>query len=110
MELKLNIYEKKEIIKTYTEDSYNILFGTVEDLINIIDFDKIKKGTDEELIKVIAPAIPKLLYLIKPLLKDIFSGLTDEELKKCRVAEIAKVIVNLIISTMQQVGGGDEKN
>ena len=32
MNLKLNIYKKREIIKTYESDTYDLLFGTVEDL------------------------------------------------------------------------------
>ena len=31
MDLKLNIYDKKEITKTYTAETYDLMFGTVED-------------------------------------------------------------------------------
>ena len=33
MELKLNIYNKKNIEKTYSTDTYDLMFGTVEDFI-----------------------------------------------------------------------------
>ena len=39
MELKLNIYNKKEIVKTYTAETYDLMFGTVEDLIDLINLD-----------------------------------------------------------------------
>lgn len=111
MELKLNVYNKDKVEKTYIAESYNIMFGTVEDLINAIDFDKLKTGkdgklVDDELIKAVAGAVPKIFGMIKPLLKDVFPGLTDEEIKKVRFLEVAKVIVNIIKFTAAQVMEG----
>ena len=111
MELKLDIYDKKEVKKTYTAETYDIMFGTVEDLIDAIDFDKIQSGKNDELIAAVAKAIPKAFGLIKPLLKDIFDGLTDDEIKHCRVSDIAKVVVNVIKFAIVQVSvGASEKN
>ena len=110
MELTLNIYDRREVVKTYTADTYDVMFGTIEDFINVIDFDSIKKGTEDELIKVVAQALPKVISLIKPLLRDIFPDLTDEEIKKCKVSEIARVIVNLVVFTLQQVASDNQKN
>ena len=109
MELKLNIYEKKEVVKTYTADTYDVMFGTLEDVINAIDFEGIKKGTDAELILAVSKATPRVFNIIKPLFKDIFEGLTDDEIKQCKVKEMAAVIVNLIVFTMREAGD-PEKN
>lgn len=106
MELKLNIYDKKEVKKTYTAETYDIMFGTIEDLIEAIDFDKIQSGKNDELVAAVAKAVPKAFGLIKPLLKDIFDGLTDDELKHCRVSDIAAVLVNVIKFTIIQVSAG----
>lgn len=106
MELKLNIYNKKEITKTYVAETYDIMFGTIEDLINAIDFDKLKSGKEDELINAVATAIPKVFGMIKPLLKDIFDGLTDDDIKHCRVSDIAKVLVNVIKFAIVQVSEG----
>ena len=54
MDLKLNIYEKRKIVKTYTAETYDLMFGTVEDLLNIIDIDNIQAGDKTELIKAVA--------------------------------------------------------
>lgn len=106
MELTLNVYEDGEIKKTYTAEAYNIMFGTVEDLINAIDFEKFQSGKDDDLIKGVASAIPKIFGIIKPLLKDIFIGITDKEIKQCRLLDIASVIVKVIKFTMSQVMEG----
>lgn len=111
MELKLNIYKGKTVEKTYVAETYDIMFGTIEDLINAIDFDKFMSGKDTDLINGVASAIPKAFGLIKPLLKDIFDGLTDDEIKRCRVSDIAKVLVNVIKFAILQVSeGATEKN
>lgn len=106
MELKLNIYKKKEIEKTYTAETYDLMFGTVEDLINIIDLDKLEKGTDAEIIKLVGNVVMKGMDIIKPLLKDIFEGLTDEELRNTKVSEIAKVLVEVVKFSITQMNQG----
>ena len=112
MELKLNIYKKKEIEKTYTTESYDLLFGTVEDFIELVDLDKLEKGTDAEIIKLVGNVIIKGgLEIIKPLIKDIFDGLTDEELRHTKVSEIAIIIVEVVKCAISQMSiGNDGKN
>ena len=49
--IKLNIYKadvKNEIEKTYEVEGYDLMFGTVEDFIGVIDLEKMN---DEELIR-----------------------------------------------------------
>lgn len=48
--MKLNIYEKKQVVKTYEANSYDLMFGTVEDVANAINLDELKSGTDAEII------------------------------------------------------------
>ncbi len=111
MELKLNIYENKTIVKTYIAESYDLLFGTVEDLLNIIDIDNIKSLGNTELIKAIAKVLSNSLDIVKPLLKDVFEGLTDEELRKTKLNEIIKVIANIITYSINEITkGNDGKN
>lgn len=103
MEIKLPIYEKKQVVKTYRAETYDIMFGTVEDLIGVLDFDKFTSGKDEDLIKGVALAIPKAFGLVKPLLKDIFEGLTDEEIKNCRMSDIIVALAAIIKFSVAQI-------
>lgn len=110
MELKLNIYEKKKIINTYTAETYDLMFGTVEDLVDLINLDQLEKGTDAEIIKLVGNVVIKGMDIIKPLLKDIFDGLTDEDLKHTKVSEIATVLVEVVkFSISQMVQGANGK-
>lgn len=111
MELKLNIYNKKEIVKTYTAETYDLMFGTVEDLIDLINLDKLQTGSDVELIKMVSEIVMNGIGMIKPLLKDVFNGLTDEELRNTKTSEIASVLVEIVKFTIAQISkGGNGKN
>lgn len=113
MELKLNVYEKRKIVKTFEADAYDLDFGTVEDITNAIGVDKLKTGSDDELMMVTLKALPNIMDVVKPLLKDVFDGLTDEDLRHCKIREIAQILVLIGVFTIQQVKfsfGGTEKN
>ena len=89
--LKLNIYSKEkkgEIEKTYTAEGYDLMLGTIDDLVSIIDLDKM----DDE--KAIAGMILKGYKQIKPLLHDVF-GATEEELNRTRVSDLIPCIIDI---------------
>lgn len=69
MEMKLNIYKKGEIVKTYTASEFDLMWGTVEDLLNVIDVDKLDDAV------AIGKAVISVLPQVKPLLKQIFRAL-----------------------------------
>ena len=109
--MKLNVYEKKKIIKTYEVDTYDLMFGTVEDVANAIDLDSLKTGSDVEIIKMVGKLVMSSMDTVKNLLKDIFDGITDEELKQTKVSEIATVLVDVVKFTIAQLNlGGNGKN
>lgn len=109
MSLILNIYDPKtkEIAKTYTAETVDIMFGTVEDIIEVIDMDKLNDNMVWA--KVIGVAIKQL----RPLLKEVFDGLTDEELKCTKIKELVplfKDIFKFIMSEINGLGGNNSKN
>ena len=89
--MQLNVYKNREIEKTYEAENYDLMFGTVEDIMTIFDIDALKTGSDVELINLVTKALPTCLNIINPLLKDIFEGLTDEELKRVKLKEVARL-------------------
>lgn len=106
MELTLNIYEKKKIIKTYTAETYDLMFGTVEDFINVIDINNIDLENKESLIKMASKVVVSALDIIKPLLKDVFDGLTDAELRNTKISEIVEIIIQIIKFAIKEMGKG----
>lgn len=107
MDLKLNIYEKKKVVKTYTAETYDLMFGTVEDLLDVIDIDNIQAGDRTELLKAIAKVLARSMDIVKPLLKDIFEGLTDEELRNTTLKNIIDVLAEVIAYSINHLTKGN---
>ena len=109
--MKLNIYEKKKIIKTYEADTYDVCYGTIEDIGNVLQLDKLETGSDVEIIKMCFSAFKESREIINELFKDIFDGLTDAELKKAHLKEMIDVIIELVHFTFGQLNlGNNSKN
>lgn len=111
--MKLNIYEKRSIVKTYEASEYEIMFGTVEDIIDAAKLDKIETGTDAEIVIAATNLVTSSMDTVKDLLKDVFDGLTDDEIRHARVSDIINVIVDIIMYAVSQItlfGGKKGKN
>ena len=108
--MKLNIYEKKQVVKTYETDTYDLMWGTIEDVAAAIDLDKLETGSDVEIIKLVGKLIFTSMGTISGLLKDIFDGLTDEELRNAKTSEIAIVLIDVVKFTIAQLNIGFKGN
>lgn len=110
--MKLNIYGKvdgkKAIVKTYEAETYDLMFGTVEDVADAVKLDELKTGTDVEIIKMVGNLVLHSMDTVKDLLKDVFEGITDEELKNTKIAEIAIVLVDIVKFTLIQLNLGNK--
>ena len=89
--MKLNIYKnQREVEKVYEIDNYDLMYGTVEDILAI--FDEIEDLRDNmQIFKVIQKNRQKL----NDLLQDIFPELTDEELRRIKLKELVPVFMEL---------------
>ena len=108
--MKLNIYNKKQVIKTYTADTYDLMFGTLEDVAEAVHLDDMKTGTDTELLTMTMNFVLHSMDTVKDLVKDIFEGITDEELRNTKVSELADVLLDVIKYTLSQMGKLKTKN
>lgn len=102
--MKLNIYENKQIVKTYTADTYDLMFGTLEDVAEAVHLDDMKTGSDTEILSMTMNFVVNSMDTVKDLIKDIFEGITDEELRKTKVSELATVLFDVITYTLSQMG------
>ena len=88
--LKLNIYKNQdEIERTAMAESYDLMFGTAEDVLNIFDPDKMASQMD------IAVTVFKCFRELKPLLQDIFPDITDDELKRIKIKELVPLFYDI---------------
>lgn len=109
MNLTLNIYKGREVEKTYKTDAYDLEFGTLEDLIAAVDAEKLDAlsgGSDFEMGKLIISLLPQ----IKPILKSIFYGITDEEIRRTHVKELVPVFVKAFKYAFSEINGLSDDN
>ena len=107
MTLELNIYNGAKIVKTYTTDTIDCSFGVVEDVLNALNFESIKTGNKFE----IAAMVVNCMDQLKPFLKEIFAGMTDEELRKAKMSNIIDIFKSLYDFANVELGRvTDEKN
>lgn len=105
MELKLNIYKsQKDIEKTYTTNDYEVLYGTVEDLLDCLDLEALtNQGDTDGIITAASRLMRARADVINPLLMDIFPGLTAAELRRTKTREVLEVIVGLTGFSLAQI-------
>ena len=109
--MKLNIYEKRQVVKTYTADTYDLMFGTLEDVAAAMNLDQMTSGDEKEILSMAMNLLQHGTHTVRDLLKDIFEGITDEEIKHTRVKEIAKVLLDVVKYTAKELGKmNTEKN
>lgn len=98
--ISLNIYaadDKNKVEKTYTAESYDLMLGTVEDLMQLIDPDKMTDNI------AIARMVVKGYGKLKPFIKDVFQGVTDDELNRVKVKELIPTFVQIFTSIVEDL-------
>jgi hypothetical protein len=91
MNLKLNVYEGREIVKTYECNAFDVELATVEDAMHSLRFDKMVSGDAQEMVAAVVSCIDT----VRPFLCDMFDGLTMEEARHTRTANIVEVFQGL---------------
>lgn len=97
------ILELKTENKTYTTESIDISFGTMEDIINVLDFDNLSDTNQ------IGVAVLKASKQIKPFLKELFPEVTDEELRTVKTSNIIGIFKRIYKYATEELGNLNEK-
>lgn len=100
MAISLNIYDPKDknkVVKVHTVEGYDLMLGTIEDFMDIIDMDKL--DDDKEVAKMVVKGYKQ----IKPLIMDMFPELTSDELKNIKVAELIKIVPQIGKAIMESL-------
>lgn len=99
MKLELQIPKKenkKEIEKTYTAEGYDLPFGIVNNVLETLDFEKMDDMS-------MGLAILKNIKEVKPLMLDIFEGLTEDELNRVSTTKLVPIIFKIFVDTKEQL-------
>lgn len=92
--MKLNIYKnQKEIEKTYEVEEYDIMYGTIQDIFEVLDDGLDKLKDEDQMLKLVTENRSKL----EDLILDIFAseGITKEELRRTKLKELVPLFIDL---------------
>lgn len=98
--ITLNIYDKNDkakVAKTLETEGYDLMMGTIDDFVAIIDLDKINDRTE------VAKMAAKGYKQIKPLIMDIFPELQDEDYRNIKMNDLIRLIVQIGTSIMENM-------
>lgn len=98
--IKLDIYnqhDKTKVEKTLEVEGYDLMMGTIDDFVAIIDLDKINDRTE------VAKMAAKGYKQIKPLIMDIFPELQDEDYRNIKMNDLIRLIVQIGTSIMDNM-------
>lgn len=112
--LRLDVYKhddktgrtsQTEVAKTVEAETYDLMFGTVEDILGLLD--AVGDTSDEgAIIKAITENWAKLTAL----LLDVFPDLEHDDLAYVKVRDVVPVMVELFTYVIKSIGGGSSKN
>lgn len=107
-DLKLNIYDKsgKNVVKTYEASTYDLMFGTVIELMELLKIEDI--DNQAEMLKTIYRAWGE----IRTVLEGVFEGVSADDWKNVKVKELLPLIISIAkfsITEMLSIPT-DEKN
>ena len=109
--IKLNVWKDATTIeKTYETEQVDIFWGTLEDVIEKIDAEKLSNDDKAGRLLDLGKAAISLVPSVRPMMKDIFPGITEDELKRCKVTEMARVIVDVVKYAYTGITGDDTGN
>lgn len=102
----LKIYDGKTVVKEYNTETIDLSFGVIEDVLDALDFENM---TDQ---KQLAGMIVKAGKQLRPFLKDIYDGVTDDEIRHTRIQNLVEIFKDLYHYAMTELGAaaGNTKN
>lgn len=99
MTLKINIYDKKgkEVARVAEGQTVDIMLGTIENLMEILDIDKITNNLD--LLQKVYGAYGE----IKSVLSDVFGDITEDEWKRVKLKELVPTLKQIAMFTFGEM-------
>lgn len=116
--MKLNVYGKvdgkKQIVKVCEAESYDLEYGTVEDVLHLLDAENLQGIMNESVqfnqVLDVAKLVKECFGQIKPLLMDVFVDLTEDDLRHVKLSEIVEVVKEIAQTSFNFAKTKNSKN
>lgn len=96
--LELQVKDKKgNVIKTVEANTFDVYFGTIDNLMRLLDIDE--QTSSFELLKKITKAWGE----VTELLGDIFPDMTDQDWKYVRLNDLVPIVLRIVKYTFLEI-------
>lgn len=105
MNITLKIYKSnggKDVEKTYTAETIDFSFGIIEDILDALNLENMSNKLE------LGAMILKCSKQLKPFLKDLFPGVTDDEIRRTRVQNLIEIFRGLYEYATEELGAATE--
>ena len=103
--MKINIYDRKKIIKTYECDDYELEMGVLEDLFSLVKLDELQSLDRASMFQAVRNMMIQGKEAANEVLHLVFDDITDEEIRHTHISEITAALVEALtygISSMMK--------
>lgn len=115
--LRLKIYKPDEngvlqFDREVTSETVHLTLGLVQDVIAVVGLDTLMDAfgegdlTQDDMIKILIPALLVVFDDIIPLLLNTFKGTTADELRNCEIADVAGCLIQIITYAFTSMSKG----
>ena len=104
--MKINIYNRKEIVKTYECDDYELEMGVMEDLMNAIKLEELQSLDNTEIFKAVRNLMASGKEVAYEILHLIFDDISDEEIRHTHISEVTAALVEALTYGMNSMMKG----
>ena len=98
--LRLPIYEKNQVVKTYEVQDFVIPYGIIQDVLKIVEPEKINDPM------AVAGMVVGALNEVNDMLLDLFPGLTEDELRHADLGDVITVITGIAFYAVNKLTSG----
>ncbi|MCR0333838.1 hypothetical protein MKA37_22135 [[Clostridium] innocuum] len=110
MELKV-WKDQRTVAKVYECNNYDLMWGTVEDMLSILDkVESLNTESEEKSTQIMFNLVSESRPKVNELLKDMFPDITDQDLRKIKTKDIVMLIVELMSYVKHTFKSSDSPN
>lgn len=106
MEFKLDVYDGREVVKTFVADERDVTVGICEDVLRMVDVERLPMmGTDPAAAEAVTASFIRAFMQFREVAKRLFPDMTDEDYRRCLPADVGAVMMGLVTYSLQCLMG-----
>ena len=106
MEFKLDVYDGREVVRTFVADERDVTVGICEDVLRMVDVERLPMmGADPAAAEAVTASFIRAFMQFREVAKRLFPDMTDEDYRRCLPADVGAVMMGLVTYSLQCLMG-----